>query len=424
MIGYSTSQANETISLYEGDFELHAAKDCISVKGSVCIRWFPRPRLVLATHSLNFETSDVVRMLDLLEKKDLRIEDLEGRFLYECDKWWSVKMSRERFDAEFGLRKFERRADHKIDKVLFHVVNLTGLHWRDSVNERGGRSISKLVLKGGGWTLDIRPAQTTSKFGERQSNREFAITYLGTIEKEDHSDFGTEEITDILEGLYYFFSFVRGAWCWPCLYMGLRSSEFSWLRCTQPKDISQLNSNEYGDSSFTASEVAVSTSFAGFLEFWNDSEWRTPLKTAISWAIDGRQSRSIESSIVGGQTALELISWIHLVDRQRILSSEGFDKLPAADRLRLLLNLQKISTTLSSPDLIAYCADPKRKWEDGPRVLTELRNSIIHPRRRETLYKASEEVRKHARALTEFYLSSALLRLFGYSGEFPEVGNW
>jgi hypothetical protein len=121
-----------------------------------------------------------------------------------------------------------------------------------------------------------------------------------------------------------------------------------------------------------------------------------------------------------------LISWIHLVDRQRILSSEGFDKLPAADRLRLLLNLQKISTALpsSTPDLTAYCGDPKRRWEDGPRVLTELRNSIIHPRRRETLYKASERVREQARVLTESYLSSTLLRLFGYSGDFPEVGQW
>ena len=229
---------------------------------------------------------------------------------------------------------------------------------------------------------------------------EFAVTYFGIVEKQDQSQFGTDEVTDLLDGLYYFLSFVRGAWCWPCVYIGASSSEFRWMRCEQVKEIHRLAATERRDASmpFTGSEIAMSATFEGFLQFWNDSDWRTPLKTAISWDIDGRQSRSIESSLVGGQTALELVSGVHLVDRQKILSAEGFDRLPAADRLRLMLNLQKISTALSSstPDLTSYCADPRRGW-DGPRS-QRARNSIIHPKRRETLYRAPEAVRRESRA--------------------------
>jgi hypothetical protein len=210
----------------------------------------------------------------------------------------SATISREGFEVEVGLTSFERKTDSTIDKALFHVVNLTGLNRRESVHSRGASSTSKLVISGGGWNVELQfqfARRTNSGFYERFSEqREFAVTYFGILEKVDHSHFGADEASDIFEGLYYFLSFVRGAWCLPCLYIGVSSSDFRWLRCTQPKDINHLNATERRSFTFTGSEVVVSACFAGFLDFWNDPEWRTPLKTALSWAIDGRQSRSID----------------------------------------------------------------------------------------------------------------------------------
>jgi hypothetical protein len=359
------------------------------------------------------------------DERIIRIEDPSRTFRCERDGSFAASfghLSDPKCHIDFGLRTFEANTEDKLDRVLFHIVNLNGLHHRDTASESGGSSLGELVLRGGGWKLRLQPNHPQERV--RISGPAFRVTYIGILEKENESPFRTNEAADVLEGLYYFLSFVRGAWCWPCAYIGLHSSEFRWLLCRQAKDIHALSDLDLHGLSFTASDIAVSGSFEGFLKLWNDSHWRTPIKTAISWAIDGRRSRSIESSLVGGQTALELISWIQLVERNQILSPEGCDKLPASDRLRLLLTFQTISTDLSSrtPDLTAYSASPDRKW-DGPRVLTELRNSIIHPKRRDRFIDAPESVRQQARLLTESYLSFVLLRLFGYSGELPHIGH-
>lgn len=420
MIGYITHPADEPLSLYSGAFELRSEGDQVAADGSVLIRWFPRPELVFRVSAL--ELAPLRPIMDRFVSTPgpplahHRLEDPLGHYRSErrIDSFYEVG-GPGRFQMDFGLNVFERKEGSKIDEVVFHIVNLTGLY-EGSVNSGSYSSIKEFTVNGTTWKIALRSTGNRRSAGDwMKSSPKFAVTHVGIIEKQDRTEFGTDDATDLLDGLYYFLSFVRGAWCWPCVYIGLRSSEFQWMRCEQPKEINQLKEDH--DFSFTGNKTVLCESFDGFLEFWNDPDWRTPLKTAMSWAIDGRQSRLFESSIVGGQTALELISWVHLVDGQKVLSAEGFDKLPAADRLRLMLKLQKIPTTLSST-LAAYCA--QRKWEDGPRLLTELRNSIIHPKRREMVYKAPEAVREQARTLTESYLSSTLLRLFGYSGELPQ----
>ena len=418
MIGYIPNETNAPLSLYEGYFELHARGLTFSTKSPIIVRWFPRPYLTLAVSA--FGTEAFNRALSffsrLVDPEDLEIVDPRGQVRCKCDgfRGASASLEPEEFHFEVGLAYFEKPIDSTIDHAIFHVVNLAGPGLRQEI-----------LLSGEGWKIGFRPARSETLYDRMNGQQAFATTHIGIVERSDHSSFKPDDLEDLFEGLYYFLSFLSGAWCWPCIYMGTSLSQHPWLRCTQAKDITPLESPLAAPILFTANLIPATASFEGFLRLWSDTEWRAPLKTAISWAIDGRRSRSIESSLVGGQAALELISWIQIVETEKILSSEGFDKLPAADRLRLLLNLQKISTNLSSstPDLTAYSNSRRPPW-DGPRVLAELRNSIVHPKRRETLYRTSEKVRQQARDLTESYLSFALLRLFGFSGPFPKFGRF
>jgi hypothetical protein len=111
------------------------------------------------------------------------------------------------------------------------------------------------------------------------------------------------------------------------------------------------------------------------------------------------------------------VAWFHVVQGRGILSSDGFDKIVAADRFRLRFNLLGVSVAFptNAGELIADSS--KRHWEDGPRAISELRNSIVHPKKRATFYDAPEPVRKQVRGLTLLYLASALARLFGYDGK-------
>jgi hypothetical protein len=113
--------------------------------------------------------------------------------------------------------------------------------------------------------------------------------------------------------------------------------EFCWLRCDPSSNIDQFASHHRYP--FTANEEVLKATFPGFLGFWNDTVLREPLKRLLSWYIDATGARSPDSSIVSGQTALELISWLQVVEIEQVLSAEGLDRLTAGDRFRLLLNL-------------------------------------------------------------------------------------
>jgi hypothetical protein len=278
-----------------------------------------------------------------------------------------------------------------------------------------------VLLCAGGWRIQLKAAKVP--YQELQESGGFTLTHTGTLKRENNESFSTTEAVGILNGLYYFLSFVRGNWCWPCLYIGTFDSNFCWFHCSEPKEIDQLGEFARTHSALRANESMIVTSFSGFFNFWTDPEWRKPIETALSWYVEANRAQSMESAIVAGQTALELIAWIHVVERRKTLSRDGFDRLFAPDRFRILLNLQGIPIDFPPrfAKLSAYSAHANPRWEDGPRAIAELRNSIVHPKKRANLYNASDDVREQARSLTLWYLTSAILRLFGYSAELPEI---
>lgn len=89
-----------------------------------------------------------------------------------------------------------------------------------------------------------------------------------------------------------------------------------------------------------------------------------------------------ELALVNACTSLELLSWIMVVETVGMLSAEGFEKLWNSDRLRLLFSVlgQNASFEGSSNALVHAAKDAK--WEDVPRAITDLRNAVIHPTRK------------------------------------------
>jgi hypothetical protein len=80
-----------------------------------------------------------------------------------------------------------------------------------------------------------------------------------------------------------------------------------------------------------------------------------------------------QSSLILGQAALELLSWIYFVEDQKQFTAKQFDQLSAADRIRNLLTAAKVRTgvprhlgsLVSSGSSLA----PSGSWADGPMQL-------------------------------------------------------
>jgi hypothetical protein len=431
VIGYFDSRLNEPVRLYGGAFELRLKKEVLPVEGEVLLQWLPQPRLLFRAGPVVFDPSVPIGSQPFFKmlEGDVTVTEVENRFHLQTSgrqvvvlrRQDDAKPSRIVVRLDVGLKLFECVFNDSLDEVLFHIVNLTSIRTR---REGGGTTpLSRITLRAGDWVIELQAQGLKRNDTDEEEFVGFVFTHSGLLKREDGKPFTTQEATDLLEGLYYFLSFTRGRWCWPSVYIGRNANQFCWLHCSNPKEIDQFTT-EHTIFQFTSSETAVTQGFKGFLMLWNDPEWRQPLQTALRWYVEANTARSLESAIVAGATALELVAWIHVVEREKTLSTEGFDRLPASDRLKLMFKFQSVPVEFPSSgvsELKGYAEHRDRRWEDGARTVTELRNSIVHPRRREALYHAPVAVRREARDLTLWYLSCVILRLFGYAGELPEV---
>jgi hypothetical protein len=103
---------------------------------------------------------------------------------------------------------------------------------------------------------------------------------------------------------------------------------------------------------------------------------------------------------------------------------DGFDKLPASDKISLLLSQCKIPIEIPESLKILTNIKLKEKPQNIPECLTYLRNKITHPspkNRKQLSEKVSDEDMENTYRLGRWVLELTLLKLFNYNGEYM---NW
>lgn len=144
---------------------------------------------------------------------------------------------------------------------------------------------------------------------------------------------------------------------------------------------------------------------------------------ALHWYVEANMcAGGVEGAVVLAQTSFELLAWTLLVEERRVLSEESFQpgKLPAMDKLRLLISACGIPLDIPSSltQLVAF--GKANGCSDGPQTLTQVRNTLVHsnPKKRRKLFDADSQVREEASDLSLWYLELIFLYLFGYRGEY------
>jgi hypothetical protein len=159
--------------------------------------------------------------------------------------------------------------------------------------------------------------------------------------------------------------------------------------------------------------------FPGFLSWWKD--WGASEKIALYWYLEANYNLLTEQNIILVQVALELIAWVLIVEKDKTVSKNGFDKLPASDKLRILFS--KFGILLEIPSFGTLLNDFRKlasssNWEDGSHAFTTMRNAIIHPetKKRQQIYNATSIAKIGASNFGLWYLELTLLAMYNYQG--------
>jgi hypothetical protein len=159
--------------------------------------------------------------------------------------------------------------------------------------------------------------------------------------------------------------------------------------------------------------------FPGYYKRRRDPRWSDVTRIAIYWYLQANMRDSLaEGSIIFAQTALEMLGWTLLVEDLGNISREGYDRLPAGDKMRLLLTACGIPKGIPESLQKLSEAAKSEKWQDGPHAIAETRNGIIHAKSRKTLDPAKPDIVVDTYRLCLWYLDLVLLWLFGYEGKY------
>ena len=128
----------------------------------------------------------------------------------------------------------------------------------------------------------------------------------------------------------------------------------------------------------------------------------------------------MEGSIVLTQTAFEMLAAAVIVEENGWVSADGWEKLPASDRIRLLFVWAGLPLEIPASHLELKALAAGRNWEDATQAMTGIRNPLTHPtaKSRRHLRNYPLEARSEAWNLGLWFLELCLLRLCDYRGTY------
>ena len=431
---YPGLAVNDPIELDEGELEIRCNGTDVRAPGWLRVRFLPSPETRFELHSPTGAWEAMTQPSNLLRAAKLWLpkyrRELDCVVTHVTPSWSVSEPSPQRLSIGGVLSGSAATSDASaICKLHLPVVNLgtyrgswVGTTEEENESQQSHGWAGRLVLQADGWRITLDSGVDCQEiFKTLRDIGGFGITHNGMIEQEGRKPFEAKDADEILSALNYFLSFWRGQWCgsvapigydangqevWRQLHVARLSP---WSRETGSWSSDHVPANEQGEA------------FAGFWKLWQDQEWSDTLKVAIHWYIESnRRSGGMEGALVLAYTALEMLASVISVEQGKYLSAHGFERLPSSDRTRVLMN--QIGASLEIPseatDLRKVCDE--FNWHDGPEVIAQLRNCIVHPIRknREKLNRVSNLARYEAWQLALEYLTLVLLKQCEYNGRY------
>lgn len=435
---FSTDQPNQAIVLYQGNIKLSKETTEIEGLGTIEYRWIPYPSIKFEFELLKEISGSVLTLVSSNDRSvSITLSDLQITVDGYIEDYSIGGDQGNRLSGR-TTQSVEKGQTEDLSHVIFHVANFHKIEGNEVTllkKDSGGLKTSgnRIVFEAEDWKITFDQLETAKENIDKLKNqRGFAITHVGKLEKLDGTTFSGDEANEFLKIFSNFLSFSRGFQVPVVLFVGYdlnRNKVWEYWNLSGGDSWRDVNSwcpKEQADK--------LTQILPGFLDWWQ--KWDESERIALYWYLEANSVSSIEQTIILTQVALELISWVTLVEKEKTISTNGFDKLPASDKLRILLSrfriplnlppkISPLSSSLAASfipkrhilqDLVSLASEKNNKWVDGLHAFTEMRNGLVHPQKnkREKIHNYSFKAKHEASDLGLWYLELVFLAMFNY----------
>lgn len=296
--------------------------------------------------------------------------------------------------------------DAELIRVDFQLANYTvffdggvaGAPWR-------------LLLDDDHWRVTIDQVEDASeRLKALKRNGGGAVMHAGRLERSSGSTFAWSEATEILHGLQLLLAFAAGDRVPVLLPVGYDSGGNTVAYGLQ----SPRRESYKGRFRWCGPQLvrALTDVWPRFVELWEQANTKRLWKLAGELYAEAQHGDNLETRLVDAQSLLEVLAWDRLV-RVDGRDPDDVDGRSADWRIRKML--AQIGAPDEVPDTMPETRQQWPGW-DGPKVITKLRNSVVHPTDIEAILQLSATVKHDVFRLAMWYADLALLGLLGYDG--------
>ncbi|MFI9453529.1 hypothetical protein [Amycolatopsis sp. NPDC052450] len=413
---YSPETPRSELTVYRGPLVGRSGARQFDATGSITLRWNPSPMLQwsgvskdvdvgidLTTGSLTLEEPSI----EVLSKHSLRIASGdEGP--PDNIRW--------KGGGPLGRVVAGNPKAKDLAHATFILANLPTMQVGAKLRHETTWYLGRTVLTGAGWKVTLDSPRNYREIEvDLRDNGGHAVTHTGRVEREDSTDFSTEDLQDVLHVLRYVLSLACGRWTSPVLPVAYNNAaEPAWSEWTSPL-ISPWRPSLGLVDGFHPEQLQEI--FERIAAAWADPLKQEVVQRAIYYLIDANDPHPLELAVSSAQSGLELLAWSELVEDRHIYTAKAYGPLKAHESMRELLALHSISEKF--PPGLTELASVAAKLTglavgDGPEVLTRMRNGVMHPSRAKPKFSTGEWY--DAWCLARHYLQLSILGYLGYQG--------
>jgi hypothetical protein len=322
------------------------------------------------------------------------------------------------------------QADAPLQRVVMHWFNLPDFHGPIALtrsSEVDDWWLGRWEMEVGGWklTLDVRPDHARVWRNLHEAHV-YVMTHVMELRRADGASFTAAEAEPLLTALHVGVSFALGRWAAPMLPVGEdHMGKVVWedwhpRHCDPARKSSRGWWHEQQQPSLTDFLSRVIAAFA-------DPDRLPALRLQLMFGIAAINDRGfVEQRVMMGAAGLEHIMWQTLVLQDGMSESQYREK-DAHELLRRVLTDARIPTDIDAgllPVTARFAAEEtlrQGKVLDGPDVVTQIRNRLVHPRgAQERVYRLDGLVAE-VWLLTRHYLVLLILHSLRYQASYRDL---
>ncbi len=398
---------DENIPIYEGRFCIYLLNKKYKCNGSIIYKMATEGTIAFKAKILSKKEYDVDVALDY-DSAELEIHQYKPI---------SVTIS---YMNDLNIEGYInhghiRSKNAEVEYVDFDVVNLDK-YFGKLIKYNDRLFAGRMEFNVGDFEVVIdKRFDFTKELDEKLKDRDgHIITHSGRIKRKDNKTFRTNIMNQILDNIALSFSFMCGRYVDICSAYGYRDGECIYRLWRETLISSYKFVPNWKDT------ISNYHNIEKYLTLINDKllddYYNQAIRQAVDWYLQSFDGLTLENNLISIQICIETLSYIVLVEQEKIFTDDEFDENIVTKNIRALLD--ECNIPYGKEELFLFDDYIQDRFDDGIDLLIYYRNKIVHPSRKRNRARLTVEDIWNIIQIGTRYVELIILYIIGYKGEY------